>query len=209
MVDIIDSSNLERNLYLAVQLMELNAPLVLVFNMADITRKRGEKIDIELLSELFGTPVIETVGSKGKGSKEVLESVIDVLNGKKRKRVEIKYGEEVENEIIRIKSVLKKEKIPAFKFDTRWTIVKLLEQDKEVIDTTKKITGAKYWKIEEEITNSIKHITSILRNTPEVIIAEARYGFISGALLEAYQEADTVKMDVSGKVDRVTQPTSH
>lgn len=202
-VDIIDSSNLERNLYLAVQLMELNAPLVLVFNMADITRKRGEKIDIELLSELFGTPVIETVGSKGKGSKEVLESVIDVLNGKKRKRVEIKYGEEVENEIIRIKSVLKKEKIPAFKFDTRWTIVKLLEQDKEVIDTTKKITGTKYRKIEEEIANSIKHITSILRNTPEVIIAEARYGFISGALLEAYQEADTVKMDVSGKVDRV------
>lgn len=202
-VDVIDSSNLERNLYLAVQLMELNAPLVLVFNMADIAKKSGKKINTELLSELFGAPIIETVGSKGMGNKEVLESAIDVLNRKKRKKVEIKYGEEVENEIIRIKSVLKKEKVPAFKFDTRWTIVKLLEQDKEVIDSTKKITGTKYRKIEEEIANSIKHITSILRNTPEIIIAEARYGFISGALLEAYQEVETSKMDIGGKVDRV------
>jgi ferrous iron transport protein B len=202
-VDIIDSSNLERNLYLAVQLMELNAPLVLVLNMADIAKKSGKKIDMELLSGLFGTPIVETVGSKGMGNKEVLESVIDVLNRKKRKKVEIKYGEEIENEIIRIKSALKKEKVPDFKFDTRWTIVKLLEQDNEVIDTAKKITGSKYKKIEEEVASSIKHITSILRNTPEVIIAEARYGFISGALLEAYQEVGIAKIDVSGKVDRV------
>jgi len=202
-VDIVDSSNLERNLYLAVQLLELKAPLVLVFNMADIARKSGRKIDIELLSELFGAPIVETVGRSGMGNKEVLEAAIDVLNRKKRKKVEIKYGEEIENEIVRIKSVLKREKIPEFKFDTRWAIVKLLEQDNEVIDTIKKASGLKYQKLEEEIANSIKHITGILRNTPEVIIAEARYGFISGALLESYKEVDTVKLDVSGKVDRI------
>lgn len=202
-VDIIDSSNLERNLYLAVQLIELKAPLVLVFNMADIARKSGRKIDIELLSELFGAPIVETVGRSGMGNKEVLEAVIDVLNRKKRKRIEISYGEEIENEIVRIKSVLKREKIPEFKFDNRWAIVKLLEQDNEVIDTVKKAAGPKYSKLEEEIANSIKHITSILRNTPEVIIAEARYGFISGALLESYREVNKVRMDVSGKVDRI------
>jgi len=202
-VDIVDSSNLERNLYLAVQLLELKVPLVLVFNMADIARKSGRKIDIELLSELFGAPIVETVGRSGMGNKEVLEAAIDVLNRKKRKKVEIKYGEEIENEIVRIKSVLKREKIPEFKFDTRWAIVKLLEQDNEVIDTIKKASGLKYQKLEKEIANSIKHITSILRNTPEVIIAEARYGFISGALLESYKEVDTVKLDVSGKVDRI------
>lgn len=202
-VDIVDSSNLERNLYLAVQLLELKVPLVLVFNMADIARKSGRKIDIELLSELFGAPIVETVGRSGMGNKEVLEAAIDVLNRKKRKKVEIKYGEEIENEIVRIKSVLRREKIPEFKFDTRWAIVKLLEQDNEVIDTIKKASGLKYQKLEEEIANSIKHITSILRNTPEVIIAEARYGFISGALLESYKEVDTVKLDVSGKVDRI------
>jgi len=202
-VDIVDSSNLERNLYLAVQLLELKVPLVLVFNMADIARKSGRKIDIELLSELFGAPIVETVGRSGMGNKEVLEAAIDVLNRKKRKKVEIKYGEEIENEIVRIKSVLRREKIPEFKFDTRWAIVKLLEQDNEVIDTIKKASGLKYQKLEKEIANSIKHITSILRNTPEVIIAEARYGFISGALLESYKEVDTVKLDVSGKVDRI------
>jgi ferrous iron transport protein B len=202
-VDIIDSSNLERNLYLAVQLMELKVPLVLVFNMADIARKSGRKIDIKLLSELFGAPIAETVGRSGMGNKEVLRAVVDVLEIKKRKKVEISYGEEIENEIIRIKSVLKREKISEFKFDTRWAIVKLLEQDNEVIDTIKKATGPKYPKLEGEIARSIRHITSILRNTPEVIIAEARYGFISGALLESYKEVDTVRMDVSGKVDRI------
>jgi ferrous iron transport protein B len=150
-VDIVDSSNLERNLYLAVQLLELKVPLVLVFNMADIARRSGRKIDIELLSELFGAPIVETVGRSGMGNKEVLEAAIDVLNRKKRKKVEIKYGEEIENEIVRIKSVLKREKIPEFKFDTRWAIVKLLEQDNEVIDTIKKASGLKYQKLEKNI----------------------------------------------------------
>jgi len=202
-VDIVDSSNLERNLYLAVQLMELKTPLVLVFNMADIAKKSGKKINIELLSELFGIPIIETVGYKGKGNKEVLDSVIKVVEAKKEKKTKIKYGEEVENEISRIISALKREKIPAFKFDTRWIVVKLLEQDNEIIDTFKKISDLKYLKIEDEIARSIKHITGILRNTPEVIIAEARYGFISGALLEAYQGVDIVKLDKSEKVDRI------
>jgi ferrous iron transport protein B len=202
-VDIIDSSNLERNLYLAVQLMELKVPLVLVFNMADIARKSGRKIDIKLLSELFGAPVVETVGRRGMGNKELLKAIIDVYERKKIKKVKISYGEEVENEIIRMKSILKREKIPEFKFDTRWAIVKLLEQDNEVIETIKKITGKKYPRLEKEIANSIRHITNILRNTPEVIIAEARYGFISGALLESYKEVDTVRMDMSGKVDKI------
>ncbi|MBL7124469.1 MAG: ferrous iron transport protein B [Actinobacteria bacterium] len=202
-IDVVDSSNLERNLYLAVQLMELNTPLILAFNMADIVKKSGKKIDINLLSELFGAPIVETVGSRGLGSDKLLEAVIEAVSSRKEKKVEVKYGEEVENEIGNIISVLKKEKIPTFKFDIRWIAVKLLEQDREVIDKIKKGSGSKYLKVEETVGSSINHLTSILRDSPEVIIADGRYGFIKGALLEAYKEVDSGKLDVSEKIDRV------
>lgn len=204
-VDVIDSSNLERNLYLATQLMELDVPLILAFNMADVAKKSGKKIDINLLSELFGILIVETVGSRGLGSDELLEAVIKVASSRKRKekKVEVKYGEEVENEIGKIISVLKKEKVPVLKFDARWIAVKLLEQDRDIIDTLKKASGPEYSKIEDAVTGSINHITSILRDTPEIIIADGRYGFINGALMEAYKEVDSGKLDVSEKIDRV------
>ncbi len=126
-----------------------------------------------------------------------------MVNSGKEKKVEVKYGEEVENEIGRIISVLKKQKVPTFNFDARWIAVKLLEQDREIIDTIKKASGPKYSKVEETVSSSINHITSILRDTPEVIIADARYGFIKGALLEAYKETGSVKLDRSEKIDRI------
>jgi ferrous iron transport protein B len=202
-VDVVDSSNLERNLYLAAQLMELDVSLILAFNMTDVVKKSGKKIDINLLSKLFGTPIVETVGSRGLGSNELLEAVISVINSRKEKKVEVKYGEEVENEIGRIISVLKKQRVPTFNFSVRWIAVKLLEQDGEIIDTIKKGSGPKYLKVEKTVSSSINHITSILRDTPEVIIADARYGFIKGALLEAYKETGSVELDRSERIDRI------
>ncbi|MDD5622162.1 MAG: ferrous iron transport protein B, partial [Actinomycetota bacterium] len=202
-IDVVDSSNLERNLYLATQLMELGVPLILAFNMTDIVKKSGKKIDIVLLSELLGASIVEMVGSKGLGSKELLESVIRVAKRKKEKKVELQYGREVENEISRIISVLKEQKALIFNFDVRWIAVKLLEQDREIIDTIKKAFGPKYSKIDETVMSSIKHITSILRDPPEVIIADSRYGFIKGALLEAYKETGSERLDRSEKIDRI------
>ncbi len=202
-IDIVDSSNLERNLYLAVQLMELNAPLILAFNMADVAKKIGKKIDINLLSRLFGVPIVETVGSRGLGSSQLLETAMETVSGKKTKKVEIKYGEEVENEISNIISVLEKQKIPTFNFDIRWIAVKLLEQDMEVIETIKKGAPQRYPEVEKAINNSINHITGILRETPEVVIANARYGFIKGALLESYREVKSTRLDRSEKADRI------
>jgi ferrous iron transport protein B len=202
-VDIVDSSNLERNLYLAIQLMELDTPLVLAFNMSDVAKKIGKIVDIELLSELLGLPIIETVGSRGVGKSEILEAAIDLVERGKRKKVEIKYGEEIENEIFNITSVLEREEIPTFNFSRRWVAVKLLEQDAEIINLIKKADVQKYKKIEDTVNNSISHITSILRNTPEVIIADARYGFIKGALLESYKEVEPAKLDRTERIDRI------
>jgi ferrous iron transport protein B len=202
-VDVIDTSNLERNLYLAVQLMELNTPLVLAFNMVDVAKKAGKIINTELLSELLGVFIVETIGSKEVGSKELLEAVIKTVNTGRVKKVEIKYGDEVENEIARITAVLEEQKIPTFNFSVRWIAVKLLEQDADIIEKIKKEAGERYKKIEKAVAASISHITSIMRSTPEVIIADARYGFIKGALLEASKEITRTVPDRSEKIDRI------
>jgi len=202
-VDVVDSSNLERNLYLAVQLMELDTPLVLAFNMSDVARDTGKIVDIKLLSELFSLPIVETVGSKGIGKKEILEAIIELVEKGKRKKVEIKYGEEIEKEILNIASVIEKEEIPTFNFNLRWVALKLLEQDSDVISVLKKAAGEKYDRIEDLVNNSINRITGILRETTEVAIADARYGFIKGALLESYSEVETSKLDRTERIDRI------
>jgi len=81
-VDIIDSSNLERNLYLATQLMELDMPLVFAFNMTDVARSSGKKIDIKLLSELMSVPIVETIGHQNKGMNELLDAVVNAAEEK-------------------------------------------------------------------------------------------------------------------------------
>lgn len=202
-VDIVDSSNLERNLYLAVQLIELDAPLILAFNMADVAKKTGKEIDIEMLSGLLGLPIVETIGSKGIGKEEILEAVINLVNSVKEKKVEVRYGEEIENEILNIISILEREEIPTFNFSPRWIALKLLEQDAEIIGLIKKESEQKYQEVKNTVDNSINHVKSIVRDTPEVIIADARYGFIKGALLESYKEIEPTKLDKTERIDRI------
>jgi len=202
-VDIIDSSNLERNLYLTTQFIEFGVPLVLIFNMSDITKLKGSEIDIKLLSELLSTPIVETVGHKNKGTEDILEAVIEVFGKKDQHKIEMKYGDEIENEIERLSGVLKNKNILSDEAKPVWVALKLLEQDKEVIDKVKKDAGSGYPGIDKEINKSIKHLKNVLRDNPETIIAEARYGFISGALAETHKETETEKASATDRIDRI------
>ncbi|MCJ7666122.1 MAG: ferrous iron transport protein B [Actinobacteria bacterium] len=202
-VNVIDSSNLERNLYLTVQLLEIGAPLILDFNMADIVRKKGQDIDRELLSELLGTLIVETVGPKGTGSNQILDAAIKVKEGRDIKKIEIYYGEEIENELEKIINSISGHAGTVIQSGSRWTAVKLLEQDQEIIRRLKKAGPDRYIEIEKIVSTSISHINNILRDPPEVIIADARYGFIKGALREAYEEADTDNIDITEKIDSI------
>ena len=96
-VDIIDSSNIERNLYLATQLIEMNAPLILAFNMSDVAEQRGLRFDIEQLSRLLGAPIVRTVGNKAKGKAELLEAIRQVVEQERGRHPHIvHYGNEIE-----------------------------------------------------------------------------------------------------------------
>ena len=132
-VDIVDASNLERNLYLAVQIMEMGAPLIIALNMMDEAESRRYKIDIEAISKEMGVSVIPMVANRNKGTDELLEEIVKVAEGRtEASGVRIEYGREVENEISRLEEAISESPL-ASKYSPKWLAVKLLEGDEEVI----------------------------------------------------------------------------
>lgn len=202
-VDIIDASNLERNLYLYVQLMELGIPLVLAFNMSDVAKASGKVFDIDLLSRLLASPIVKTVGHKNIGTKEILDAVISHMENKNRKKIGIKYGEEIESELYKLSGFIEEKNNDAQNPGSRWIALKMLEQDSEVAEKVKRETRESYSEIEKEVNQSIKHLKKILNDNPSTVIANARYSFIKGALAKTYRESEKEKISASDKIDKV------
>ncbi len=202
-VDILDASNLERNLYLAVQLIELNIPLVFAMNMVDVARARGMKIDYQQLSRLLGVPIVETVGTRGEGIDKVLDTVLEVAEGKDptSRHIHINYGREIEEEVLKIREVLKKDPELNNSYYPRWLAVKLLEKDKIVEERVRRSPAAE--SIMAQVEKSRNHILSIFQEDAETVIAEARYGFIAGALKETMRLSPVAKKTISDKIDQV------
>jgi len=161
-INIIDSSNLERNLYLTVQLLELGVPIVLDFNMADAAKKKGMKVDKKLLSELLGMPIVETIGPRGDGIDELLDAAIEVVQKRDKKRIEISYGDEIENELEKIIPVLSRDFDLGEGTESRWFAVKLLERDSEVEKRLRGYDEKRFQKLKEAVSNSINHINNII-----------------------------------------------
>jgi ferrous iron transport protein B len=198
-VDIVDSSNLERNLYLAVQLMEIGAPLVLAFNMSDEARARGYEFDLETLSRFFGAPIITTVGHKTEGMDALLDAVMSVATKGSHPQTDnsIHYGNEIESEIIKIQALLGKNCPLADRYGTRWLALKLLENDKDV---RAKVGSPD---INEQVEKSVAHIQKMVGDSPETSIAGSRYGFISGACQEAVRSTIEIRHTISDRIDAI------
>lgn len=198
-VDIIDASNIERNLYLATQLIEMNVPLVLAFNMSDIAERRGLRFDIEQLSMLLEAPIVSTVGNKGKGKVELLDVVVETdQEGKIERTHKVSYGEEIEAELARIEELVAgKERLLSEKYGSRWLAVKLLEQDSDVT------VNVHSQEVLDVVAASSKHLKTIFGEEPEIIIADRRYGFISGACEESVKSSVELRHTSSDVVDKV------
>jgi len=201
-VDIVDASNLERNLYLAVQMIELGANVVIALNMMDVAESKGVKIDVGLLSELLGAPVVATVASKKQGMNELIQTAIRSAKEKSpKKEISVSYGKEVEDEIERITELIEKNRVLLQDYQPRWLAVKLLEEDKVITDAVAAATGG-----EEVIAaagKSREHISGILVDEPRTIIADRRYGFISGLVKEAVSRPTVDRRNISDKIDAV------
>jgi len=132
-VDIVDASNLERNLYLAVQLLEMGAKLVVALNMMDVAQSRGYQIDVAELSRLLGAPVVPMVATRHQGTQELLETIACVAEDKIQvKGLRLNYGREMEDEIAKLEKIIATDS--RFQgYSPRWLAVKLLEEDEEII----------------------------------------------------------------------------
>jgi len=134
-VDIVDASNLERNLYLAVQILEMGAPLIIALNMMDMAESRGYHIDIKALAQEIGAPVVPMVANRNRGTDELLKEIVNVFEGKAiKKKIKLYYGSELEEHINELEALISHDEELSHRFSPRWLAIKLLEQDKEVLE---------------------------------------------------------------------------
>ena len=197
-VDIIDASNIERNLYLAVQIMELGAPLVLAFNMSDVAERRGLQFDLPLLEQLLGARIVPMVGNKGVGREALLDAAVDIAqSGACSQPSRIDYGQEIEEELAKLTQRIGQSDTAPIGAPNRWVALKLLEGDTELheqIHDPELLAAAE---------RSGQHLESVLGDSPEALIADRRYGFISGACQETVRSTVEARHTRSDQIDSV------
>jgi len=198
-VDIVDASNLDRNLYLALELIETGAKVVIALNMMDIAESKGISIDVDALSRELGIPIVPTVATKGMGVDELCSTIVQVAEGKIRYRpLKIKYPNTIEEAIREISSLLSR---ITKDINTRWLAIKLLMQDKGIVEYVEGVEGGE--EIVSVTRNYVEKIRGELGEDPLFIIAEARYGMISEIMQRVVSRAYVEAVDISDLLDRV------
>jgi ferrous iron transport protein B len=194
-VNIVDASNLERNLYLTVQLLEMKVPVVIALNMMDIAKQRKIKIEEKMLEEFLGCPVVPIVANKNKGINELKNAIESVARERRVSSSAVVYPAEIEKTIGRLIPIVEKTAYQR-KIDARWLAVKLLEEDEMAME----IAGESAALVLKEAG---KEIRSNLGDDPDIIVADSRYGFINGIYRDAVEKRLEVRRTVSDSIDNV------
>lgn len=200
-INVVDASNLERNLYLTSQLIDMDIKVVIALNMYDELRKKGDEFDFESLGKMIGIPIIPTIGSKGFGINDLFKKVIEVYEDKDPivRHIHINYGKDVENSIRKIQDEIWENKKITDVISSRFYAIKLLEKDASANFTLSKWGN---YKIIKEITEKeIKKIESLITEDSETIITDAKYGFIAGALKETYKGNINTRRKKTERID--------
>ncbi len=202
-INVLDSTNLERSLFLTTQLIDMDLRVIMALNMFDELEKNKLKLDKEELSKLVGIPLIPTVSSKGLGLDSLIEKVIEVFEGRDNfsRHIHINYGKELEKSISNIRQKIKEDKPITDKISSRFLSIKLLEKDNQVIKLLSNYSN--FDEIQEVTLKEIKKIELLENDDSETVIANAKYSFIAGALRETYSNKRKEKKTQSEKIDSV------
>ncbi len=200
-VNVVDASNLERNLYLTTQLIDMDIKVVVALNMYDELLHKGDNFDFKSLGKMIGIPFVPTVSSKGKGITSVFDTVINVYADKDKtiRHIHINYGEYIEESIKEIQQRVKINCNINIDYSSRYLSIKLLEKDKLVRSLLSKTDN--YDEIKKITEQEIKKLESIFKEDSETLITDAKYGFIAGALKETLDEGDHSKHKTTEIVD--------
>ena len=202
-VNIVDASNIEMNLYLTTQLIDMGVQVIIALNMYDELEKKGDLLDYISLGKLLGVPIIPTVSSKGKGIKKLFDKTIEVYENREPvvRHIHINYGTEIENSICAIQSKIKIEENRAFTniISSRYLAIELLENDREFSNSITRCINS------SEIIQSAKkeylRLEKLFTDPVETVITDLRYGFISGALKETLKISKVERLKKTEIID--------
>ena len=197
-INIIDASNIERNLYLTTQILELGIPTVIALNMIDVVEKRGDIINLDKISQILGCPVIKTSALKGTGTKEVALKAIEISKNKTSNNFNMNFSQEVKSALNEIKALISSEKLKKSDINDNWMAIKLFERDSNLLEKVS---------IPNEINNKIENIISKCEkefdDDAEGIITAERYEFIGSIVSKIIKKKDNSKHTVSDKIDKI------
>lgn len=194
-LNVVDASNLERNLFLTTQLIDMDLKVVMALNMFDELETRGDQLDYSTLARLLGVPAVPTVGSKGRGIKDLLDKIIEVFTDADPdfRHIHINYGDRLEKAI---RSVQEKIKRPENRhltdlISSRYLAIKLLENDQYETDRISQLSNTK--EILNAATYERKKVEDFSGDSIETLITDAKYGFINGAIKETLRPGEVTQ----------------
>ena len=190
-INIVDGTNIERNLYLSTQIMELGIPVIMAVNMMDLVEKNGDRIHIEKLSEKLGCKVVEISALKGRGIKELAKEAVKLAESKKENRIAHQFSDGVESVIKETELMFGSEVSEAQK---RFFAIKLLEKDEKITENLKVVPN---------VSKQIEVLEKDFDDDTESIITNERYTYISSIIKECYTKGSSEKLTISDKIDRI------
>lgn len=205
-INIVDASNLERNLYLSCQLLELGVPLVIALNMMDVAKARGIEIKAEILEQLLQVPVVPIIARSGLGKDALLQACVDVAEAKKNWQPhDISYGEDLDTDLQKLIQLIEENNFLTSSYPARYTAIKYLENDDQIIERGASHDSSTAKMLERVVKKATDHTQKTLEVFPEALIADHRYGFIKSILRQGVvtHKFDADRLHTSDKIDKV------
>jgi len=205
-INIVDASNLERNLYLTCQFLELGVPLIIALNMIDVAKDRGIEVRAERLSALLGVPVVPIIARTGQGKNQLMEQAIITARDVQRWHpLDISYGDDLDETIMDLVTEMDRERFLVDVYPARFTAIKYLENDDQIIDRGRKTAPDIAERVESLVSQVSDHLVKTMDVYPEAIIADHRYGFIKSIIRQGVltHKFDTSRLYTSDKIDKV------
>jgi ferrous iron transport protein B len=202
-INVVDASNLERNLFLSAQIIDLGAKMVFALNMVDTAASRGIQIDQQRLAELWGVPVVPTVANRNQGTRELLEAAIRTAEARDpvSRHIHIDYGPDVETILTRIEQVMAVDPSLADGHYPRWLATKLLEMDPDAMQRLERSHQKEA--VMAQMEEGRRQLEKTWGEDAAVLVAERRYGFLGGTVREVQKEDLAKRVVLSEQVDKV------
>lgn len=202
-VNVVDASNLERNLYLTTELIDMGRSMVIALNMYDELEDSGAKLDYRTLGAMIGVPVVPTISKNGRGKNQLIDNIIDVYEGRHNmvRHVHVNLNAEIEQAVTVLKDAIKSDGETGHHFSPRYMAIKLLEGDSETENIVRQTSRG-----QELLDRRDKLVSAIERNMGEDInslIAGDKYGFVAGALAETLDGPVKPANDATGSIDAI------